>query len=165
MKADTEQCRDCVHNKHGTCNRACVVMFPMPTGCGSYISRHASTEDQVDEDQNEFESENKAVLLRLNGSSGNPDLEKHMALIFRRVFELWKTKQHDYGSANISEFGETGVLVRLSDKRSRLKNLIENSLNPANETRLDTWLDLCDYGAIGAACHLGLWPGVEGTCD
>jgi hypothetical protein len=27
-----------------------------------------------------------------------------------------------------------------------------------NEPVIESWYDLCDYGAIGAALHLGLWP-------
>lgn len=36
---------------------------------------------------------------------------------------LMDRKQQDYGSKNISKFGTFGVLVRLSDKIERLKNL------------------------------------------
>ena len=36
---------------------------------------------------------------------------------------VFAKKQHDYGPGNISSFGEVGVLVRVSDKIARLKNL------------------------------------------
>lgn len=39
--------------------------------------------------------------------------------------QTFDKKQHDYGSKNISEFGEYGVLVQVWNKYARLKNLIK----------------------------------------
>ena len=65
---------------------------------------------------------------------------------------------------NIDKFGWEGVMVRLSDKIERLinmwkksKNRIKTPLSPENESALDTWQDICNYGAIGYMCHTGLW--------
>jgi hypothetical protein len=96
------------------------------------------------------------VPMFINGSSGNPELEMHMAKIFAEVFEVWKTKQHDYGPSNIAQMGEVGVATRANDKVQRLMHL--DGSEAANEPIIDSWLDLCDYGAIGAAVHRGLWP-------
>ncbi len=63
-----------------------------------------------------------------------------------------------YGPGNISEFGELGVLVRLSDKLARLRHTTENF---ADETSEDSWLDVVGYGLIGMAWSRGLWPGSE----
>ncbi len=97
-----------------------------------------------------------SVVLAVDGSSGNAELEQCMAEIFVRVFALWKTKQHDYGPRNIAEMGEVGVATRANDKVQRLMYL--DGDKPDNEPVIDSWLDLCDYGAIGAAIHLGYWP-------
>lgn len=59
------------------------------------------------------------------------------------------SKQRDYGHGNILKFGLTGVVVRLSDKVERLKNLFGNEAAPANESVADTWLDIVGYCAIG----------------
>lgn len=57
-------------------------------------------------------------------------------------------KQKDYGAKNILEFGEYGVLVRVSDKRHRLKNLLQNDKEPKNESIEDTWKDIRNYAQI-----------------
>ena len=71
--------------------------------------------------------------------------------------ELFDSKQHDYGSANISMFGEYGVLVRLNDKLQRLINLQKRADAPANESIEDTWRDIGGYGFIGEMLHNGEW--------
>jgi len=84
--------------------------------------------------------------------------------------QLLDRKQQDYGSQNIARHGEFGVLVRCDDKTARLANLLKNRKPieltgdlegrpeaPKNEPVLDSWLDLANYGLIGAMCHLGQW--------
>ncbi len=64
--------------------------------------------------------------------------------------EICKTlisKQHDYGHANINEFGELGILIRSNDKMARLKNLYKKEA-PKNESVDDTWMDLAGYSII-----------------
>jgi hypothetical protein len=70
---------------------------------------------------------------------------------------LMESKQKDYGSGNISAFGEFGVLVRCSDKVNRLKTLLEARRAPKHEALEDSWKDLASYGTIGLMCHRGLW--------
>lgn len=70
---------------------------------------------------------------------------------------VMEAKQTDYGSGNISAFGEFGVLVRCSDKVNRLKTLLEAKRAPKNEALEDSWKDLANYGIIGLMCHRGLW--------
>jgi hypothetical protein len=65
-------------------------------------------------------------------------------------------KQQDYGSQNISRHGQYGVIVRCDDKTARLANLI-NKDTAQNESVLDSWLDLANYGIIGALVSLGEW--------
>lgn len=80
-----------------------------------------------------------------------------------KVLEDIKTfdsKQRDYGSKNISEFGEYGVLIRANDKIARLKNLLNNHsiAEPSNESIEDSWRDLSVYGIIARLCRKGVWP-------
>lgn len=63
-------------------------------------------------------------------------------------------KQKGYGKGNILEFRETGLIVRMSDKKSRLKNMIID--NPQHsedakkiETKEDTYRDMAGYSVIG----------------
>lgn len=70
---------------------------------------------------------------------------------------LLDTKQRDYGSANISAFGERGIVVRMNDKVERLKTLVWNDRSPEHEKVSDTWLDITNYGVIGLLCHRQEW--------
>jgi len=71
--------------------------------------------------------------------------------------KLLDDKQLDYGSRNISAFGEFGVLVRCSDKIERLKNLQKKG-NPIHEGIHDSWQDLANYAIIAQLVHQNLWP-------
>lgn len=68
------------------------------------------------------------------------------------------SKQRDYGSGNISEFGELGVLIRATDKQKRLKNLLyDNPGQARNESLEDTWVDVSNYGIIALMVRRGIW--------
>jgi hypothetical protein len=58
------------------------------------------------------------------------------------------SKRHDYGPGNLSEFGEYGILVRVSDKFHRLKTLLTSGDAPKHEAIEDTWLDLANYAVL-----------------
>jgi len=62
--------------------------------------------------------------------------------------ELMIRKQRDYGSDNISAWGELGVAVRLTDKVARLRNLLRPGKVPNNESLRDTAVDIANYGLI-----------------
>jgi len=80
--------------------------------------------------------------------------------------KLLDSKQQDYGSRNISDFGEYGVIVRLNDKMQRMINLNKKAStkdsvaadSPLHESMLDTWQDISNYGLIGQMLHEGKWP-------
>lgn len=57
-------------------------------------------------------------------------------------------KRLDYGPGNLVEFGQFGVLVRLSDKLHRLRNLHERGTAPLHESVLDTWQDIAGYAIL-----------------
>lgn len=76
---------------------------------------------------------------------------------FCKASVLLDTKQRDYGSGNISAFGEKGIVVRINDKIERLKTLVWNDQSPEHEKVEDTWLDITNYGVIGLLCHKGVW--------
>ena len=77
-----------------------------------------------------------------------------------RDIKLFDRKQHDYGSDNIADFGEKGVLFRANDKIARLRNLHRNDVVPSNEKVEDSWADLSVYGVIARMCRAGVWPNV-----
>lgn len=75
--------------------------------------------------------------------------------VSRECDDLLVQKQKDYGSQNILEFGEYGLLVRISDKFHRLKNLLQNDKEPQNETIEDTFMDLRNYAQIALMVRRG----------
>ena len=90
----------------------------------------------------------------------NASFEQDVDDVVKEVKELLLRKRSDYGSENISRFGELGVVIRLSDKLDRLVNLVVkpklsgkggNAVN--NEPIDDTWLDIIGYGILGLLQH------------
>ena len=50
--------------------------------------------------------------------------------------------------ANLKEFGLPGIVVRLSDKFARLKNLVQSGKQPQNESLRDTLRDIRIYSYL-----------------
>lgn len=70
--------------------------------------------------------------------------------------KLMDNKQLDYGSGNISAFGEFGVIVRMNDKMERLKNLSKMPV-AKNESIEDTYKDIANYAVIALMIRRNLW--------
>jgi hypothetical protein len=64
------------------------------------------------------------------------------------MLSLLISKQKDYGHGNINSFGIIGIVVRLSDKVERYKNLTSKKRKPKNETLVDTVHDIIGYCVI-----------------
>jgi len=109
--------------------------------------------------------DDSAVMLSCDGSSGDIELEKHMAKLMAEKFELFKRKQKSYSSNNIAAFGERGIFVRVWDKLQRLKNLVwDNQPNPLNDESIeDTWGDLGIYSFMAILERQGKWPEYKGS--
>jgi hypothetical protein len=73
------------------------------------------------------------------------------------IVNLLISKQEDYGSKNILDFGEYGVLVRANDKIARLKNLWNNANSPNNESIDDSWFDIAGYAIIAIMIRKGVF--------
>jgi len=78
------------------------------------------------------------------------------------IIAVFDSKQSDYGSGNISKFGEVGCLVRASDKIERLTHLIgpgayTGTATPQNESVEDSWSDLALYSLIALMVRRGQW--------
>lgn len=83
-------------------------------------------------------------------------LSKRTAALARELNE-WDTgemlsmvigKQRDYGHGNINSFGLVGIVVRLSDKIERYKNLMLKKREPSHESVVDTLHDIVGYCLI-----------------
>jgi len=75
--------------------------------------------------------------------------------VVRELAETVITKQHDYGKANILDFGEFGIMVRANDKFARLKELITKGKEAQNEPKTDTWKDIAGYAILALMLERG----------
>lgn len=132
--------------------------------CGSYVPDDCDLEyreylmvegaEDTVEEEDPFEAnlDHIVEILGIRTEMG----KKALALALKNV-QVLDSKQLDYGSANIADFGEYGVLVRANDKVARLKNLLTNVASPRNESIEDSWLDLSNYSIIAVLCRRGDW--------
>jgi len=88
--------------------------------------------------------------------------------IIDEQFELFAKKHLDYGMGNVSagtqlvnqeetEFAMTGLWYRLSDKINRWKNMILTGRKAQNETLIDTFQDITNYGIIAQLVFKDKW--------
>ncbi len=102
-----------------------------------------------------------AVLA--TGKSGWKEIEEAWLRKAQEIYEVFCSKQADYGPTNIAVAGQQGVAIRLGDKLSRFFELLglssrENAREAKNEAIRDSWIDFADYGIIGLMVHDGDWP-------
>lgn len=82
--------------------------------------------------------------------------------------ELFAKKHLDYGMGNVAagtqlvndeekEFAMTGLWYRLSDKINRWKNIILTGRKTQNETLIDTFQDITNYGIISQIVYKDKW--------
>lgn len=89
------------------------------------------------------------------------DMEDSFNVICKKLCDIFSSKNHDYGPTNISEFGDHGVVIRLSDKIARLRNLYKKGQQPKHESIDDTFLDIATYAIIALMCRNGSWYGFD----
>ena len=77
--------------------------------------------------------------------------------ILDEIEVLIKKKNEMYGDENIVKIGKQGVILRITDKIERLKNLFEKKINPHEETIEDTWQDIISYSVIGLMLERNRW--------
>lgn len=88
--------------------------------------------------------------------------------IMEEQLELFSKKHLDYGMHNITagtslaneeerSFALTGLWYRISDKVNRWKNIIITGRKTQNETLIDTYQDLTNYGIIAQLVEKGMW--------
>jgi hypothetical protein len=98
-----------------------------------------------------------------------PDLSKEFKNIQNEMYQMFARKHMDYGLNNIAlggdlnnkedkKFSLTGLAIRLTDKISRLKNLLINGKNFVKaESMEDTFIDIANYGIIGLLVGRNKW--------
>ena len=109
---------------------------------------------------------NKSALQTLKKEY--PTIYNAYKEIMDEQFELFAKKHLDYGMGNVSagtqlinqeetDFAMTGLWYRLSDKINRWKNMIISGRKAQNETLIDTFQDVTNYGIIAQLVKRGLW--------
>ena len=99
-----------------------------------------------------------------------PELAEEFSKIQEEQYELFARKHLDYGLNNIAlggdivnnsddkQFSLTGLCIRLTDKISRLKNLLVNGRSfVEGEGMEDTFIDIANYGIIGLLVGRNKW--------
>jgi|TARA_Y100000296_G_C5080892_1_gene209881 hypothetical protein len=99
-----------------------------------------------------------------------PELSEEYKKIGNEMYEMFAAKHMDYGLNNIAlggdilnnekdkSFSLTGLAIRLTDKISRLKNLLVNGKNfVKGEGMEDTFMDIANYGIIGLLVGRNKW--------
>ena len=98
-----------------------------------------------------------------------PELSKEFREIQNEMYEMFARKHLDYGLNNIAlggdltnsddkKFSLTGLTIRLTDKISRLKNLIIHGRNYVKgEGMEDTFIDIANYGISGMLVGRDKW--------
>jgi len=99
-----------------------------------------------------------------------PELSEEYKKIGNEMYEMFAAKHMDYGLNNIAlggdilnnekdkNFSLTGLAIRLTDKISRLKNLLINGKNfVKGEGMEDTFMDIANYGIIGLLVGRNKW--------
>ena len=98
-----------------------------------------------------------------------PELSQEFKIIQGEMYKMFAAKHMDYGLQNISLGGDltkenykklslTGLAIRLTDKISRLRNLLTYGRNfVKGEGMEDTFIDIANYGIIGMLVGRGKW--------
>ena len=98
-----------------------------------------------------------------------PELAEEYKRIGMEMYQMFAAKHMDYGLNNIAlggdltnkedkKFSLTGLAIRLTDKISRLKNLLVNGRNfVKGEGMEDTFIDIANYGIIGMLVGRNKW--------
>ena len=99
-----------------------------------------------------------------------PELSEEFKRITEEMYEMFARKHIDYGLNNIvlggdiinnkddKKFSLTGLCIRLTDKISRLKNLLINGRSfVKGEGMEDTFIDIANYGIIGLLVGRDKW--------
>lgn len=106
-----------------------------------------------------FEEEHPAAK-KMRDSLGK--FEDDSERIFEELCDVLCTKQVDYGPDNINNApggAMNGILVRMSDKMERLKNLTYHAEgDPNHESVDDSLLDIANYAVIALMVRRGVWP-------
>ena len=110
-------------------------------------------------------------LDRLQGWDDNLSADARTKVDDEFVQDVWRIldtagnlllrKHKDYGPKNIAHSPGgplNGLRVRMWDKTARINNLLDNGVQPSNESLRDSFIDLLNYCAIAIMVLDNKWP-------
>jgi hypothetical protein len=114
---------------------------------------------------------NKNQENKINQSLENqyPQMTDEFKKICTEQYDLFCAKMSNYGKGNIMLGGDIdneedrnlalkGITIRLNDKTNRLINLLlKNKENVVNESIMDTFQDIINYGIIAMIIERQKW--------
>ena len=137
----------------------------MSTTVEKYYENHSDM-DRINEKLFKDNSSNTLKIFEKE----YPELSNEFKEIQKEMYEMFARKHMDYGLNNIAlggdilnneddkKFSLTGLAIRLTDKISRLKNLLVNGRNfVKGEGMEDTFIDIANYGIIGLLVGRNKW--------
>lgn len=98
-----------------------------------------------------------------------PQMTEEFKKICSEQYDLFCAKMSNYGKGNIMLGGDIdneedrklalkGITIRLNDKTNRLINLLlKNKENVVNESVMDTFQDIINYGVIAMIIERKMW--------
>ena len=100
-------------------------------------------------------------MPELTKESLQESFEYEMRTVYEDALSVVIKKQQDYGPKSISQSpggALNGLRVRMWDKMARINHLLDSGVEPANESLVDSFLDLMNYAAIAQLVIRGEWP-------
>lgn len=74
---------------------------------------------------------------------------------------MFLKKHKDYGKGNILSVKELGIALRISEKIERIKHLLMQDGEPANESIEETWIDIGVYAVIAILLRRGEFQNLD----
>lgn len=160
----SQTCRKSIEDIEGDYGPLTVV-DESPKSCldmiGTARDRLFATEEG---EMREFVSEvPQGVIDKARTSSGDA-FPSDAFKVYDEAFNILLKKNADYGPSNIADSPGgplNGILVRMWDKMSRLRHLVESGVEPENESLRDTLMDMANYSLIAMIVLDGNWPGMD----
>ena len=88
-------------------------------------------------------------------------LDQAFAQVNDELLQMFLKKHRDYGKGNILSVRELGIVLRMTEKIERLKNLLLKGDLPANEPIEETFIDLAVYANIAILLRRGQFESLE----
>ncbi len=88
-------------------------------------------------------------------------LEEAFEEVCRELEQIFIKKYKDYGKENIIEIKELGIAFKITEKLSRLKNILMQNKKPQFEPLEETWKDISIYAIIAILLRRGWFEKLE----